>query len=175
MSTLNEFLDQKRLAMEERDAKHARGELKPMQLTAKVTAEGRSGIRHIRIRDHHILNDSTSDFCGYDLGPSSPETMMGVLGACVVHICEMQASIRRVPLDSIEVEVNGTYDPRAGKPGFENVPVHPTDIHYVVNVSSSASSEAIKDLFDAVERTCPILSLVKNPQVVRATINHTRT
>lgn len=175
MSNLNEYLQQKRLAMEARDARHARGELLPMTLNAKVTAEGRSGIRHIRIRDHHILNDSPYDFAGYDLGPSSPETMMGVLGACVVHICEMHASVMRVPLDSLEVEVNGTYDPRAGKPGFENVPIHPTDINYIVNVSSPASPENIEKLFEAVERTCPILSLVKNPQEVRATINHTRT
>lgn len=175
MSNLNEYLHQKRLAMEDRDAKHARGELQPMTLNAKVTAEGRSGIRHIRIRDHHIINDSPYDFCGYDLGPSSPETMMGVLGACVVHICEMQASVMRVPLDSLEVEVNGTYDPRAGKPGFENIPVHPTNINYVVNVSSPAPRDTIDKLFEAVERTCPILSLVKHPQQVTATINHTRT
>lgn len=175
MNTLNDFLEVKRLAIEDRDARHARGELLPMQLTAKVTAEGRSGIRHIRIRDHHIINDSPYDFAGYDLGPSSPESMMGVLGACVVHICEMQAAARRIPLDSVEVEVNGTYDPRAGKPGFEKIPVHPTDISYVVNVSSSASKEKIDELFEAVEQTCPILSLLKHPQQVRAVIKHTRT
>lgn len=175
MSTLREYLEQKRLAMLAREEKIARGEMGPQKLYATATAEGRSGIRHIRIRDHHILNDSLPDFAGYDLGPSTPETMMGVLGACVVHICEMQASVRGVPLDSIEVEVNGTYDPRAGKPGFENVPVHPTDINYVVNVSSPASSEEIKALFEAVEQTCPILSLVRNPQNVRSTINHVRT
>lgn len=175
MNTLNDFLQVKRLALDEREARHARGELLPMPLTAKVTAEGRSGIRHIRIREHHIINDSPYDFAGFDLGPSSPETMMGVLGACVVHICEMQAAARSIPLDSIEVEVNGMYDPRAGKPGFEKVPVHPTNINYVVNVSSSASSQAIKELFEAVEQVCPILSLIKNPQQVTATINHTRT
>lgn len=175
MNTLNDFLHVKRLAMDEREARFARGELSPMPLKAIVSAEGRSGVRHIRIRDHHILNDSPHDFAGFDLGPSSPETMMGVLGACVVHICEMQAAVRRVPLDSIEVEVNGIYDPRAGKPGFERVPMHPTDIHYVVNVASSATSEAILELFDAVEQVCPILSLLKHPQVVRSTINHTRT
>jgi len=175
MNTLNDFLEVKRLAVEEREARHERGELLPMPLTAKVTAAGRSGIRHIRIREHHIINDSPYDFAGFDLGPSSPETMMGVLGACVVHICEMQAAARRIPLDSIEVEVNGTYDPRAGKPGFENVPVHPTDINYVVNVSSSAPTETINELFNAVEQVCPILSLLKHPQEVKAVINHTRT
>lgn len=175
MSNLNEYLNQKHFAMKERDARHARGELLPMPLAAKVTAEGRSGIRHIRIRDHHILNDSPYDFAGYDLGPSSPETMMGVLGACVVHICEMHAAALRIQLDSIEVEVTGSYDPRAGRPGFEQVPYHPTDIQYVVNVSSPASSATIKELFEAVEKTCPILNLLKHPQEVRATINHTPT
>nr|WP_298099245.1 OsmC family protein [uncultured Shinella sp.] len=175
MSTLNEFLDQKRLALQARDEKFAKGEMNAMPLNAVVTAEGRSGIRHIRIRDHHILNDSLYDFAGYDLGPSSPETMMGVLGACVVHICQMQAAARQIPLDSIKVEVNGIYDPRAGRKGYENVPYHPTDITYTVNVESPASSETIKELFEAVEETCPILGLLRHPQNVHAVINHVQT
>jgi uncharacterized OsmC-like protein len=172
MSTLNDFLKQKSLAVQARDAKFARGELEPLSLDATATAEGRSGIRHIRIRQHHILNDSLSDFAGYDLGPSTPETMMGVLGACVVHICQMQAAARQVPLDSIEVVVNGTLDLRAGREGFEKVPYHPTDINYTVNVESPVSSETIKELFEAVEETCPVLSLVKHPQKIRTVINH---
>jgi uncharacterized OsmC-like protein len=175
MSTLNDFLKQKRVAVLARDEKFAKGELEPMSLDATARAAGRSGIRHIQIRQHQILNDSPADFAGYDLGPSTPETMMGVLGACGVHICQMQAAARQVPLDSIEVIVNGTYDPRAGRDGFENVPYHPTDINYTVNVESSASTQSINDLFEAVEETCPVLSLVKNPQTIRTVINHIKT
>jgi uncharacterized OsmC-like protein len=63
-------------------------------------------------------------------------------------------------------------DLRAGREGFENGPYHPTDINYTGNVESPASSETIKELFEAVEETCPILSLVKHPQTIKTVINH---
>ena len=35
--------------------------------------------------------------------------------------------------------------------------------------------EQLDTLFEAVERTCPILNLLKHPQSIRATLQHTRT
>ena len=172
MNTLNDFLHVKRLAIQEREQRIADGTEPIMELKATCVAAGRSGVRHIRIRDHQILNDSPPNFAGFDLGPSTPETMIGVLAACVVHIFEMHAAAREVPLESLEVEAKGSYDPRAGKPGFDDVPIHPYGIEYVVHVVSPASEEDIQAVFTEVERTCPVLSLLRHPQDVRSTVNH---
>jgi hypothetical protein len=51
MSTLNEYLVEKRQAIAARKSCIAAGDGVPMTLTARVRAEGRSGIRRIRIRD----------------------------------------------------------------------------------------------------------------------------
>ena len=172
MGTLNEFLAEKRVAILERSekAKEATG---PNTLEASVSVEGRSGVRRIRIRDFQILSDSGPDFAGFNLGPSSPELQLGVLGSCLSHIFLIQAAARNVPLDSVNVEVSAHIDSRAGKPGFENIPVYPHDISYIVHIASPASDEELKALHEAVERACPILNLLLNPQQINGTLVHT--
>lgn len=132
---------------------------------AEVKAEGRSGIRHIRIREHHVLSDSPYDFAGYNLGPSSPELQLGVLGSCLTHIFLIQASVAGIPLEELSVEVTGEID-RGGVPGHEDVPVYPQNIGYTVQVRSSATPTALAELHAVVERVCPILNLLVNPQQI---------
>src|SRR6202167_3226349 len=111
LSTLIEYLDQKRRALLERRARIADGRLGPVSLKASATEEGRSGVRRIRVRDFQVLTDSPPDFAGYDLGPSSPELQLGVLGSCLNHSYLIQAAALEVPIDSIEVEVEAIIDP----------------------------------------------------------------
>lgn len=170
MSTLIEYLDQKRRALLERRARIADGRLGPVALSARATAEGRSGVRRIRVRDFQVLTDSPPDFAGYDLGPSSPELQLGVLGSCLNHSYLIQAAALEVPIDSIEVEVEAVLDPRALSAGFESTPVYPQNISYVVKIASSAPEARIEQLRAAVERACPILNLLKNPQTIAGSV-----
>jgi len=170
MSDLNDYLAEKRAAVLARNAAVEAGSAQPLQLKAHVRAEGRSGVRRLRIRDHQVISDSPPDFAGYNLGPSSPELQLGVLGTCVTHIFLIQASLRQVPLESLEVEVSGVIDPRGGKPGHEATPIWPHEIGYTVHIDSPASREEIDALFEAVEASCPILNLLRNPQSIRAEV-----
>ncbi|MGJ7511251.1 OsmC family protein [Variovorax sp. GT1P44] len=170
MSQLNDYLAEKRAAVLARNAAIEAGSAQPLQLKAHVRAEGRSGVRRLRVRDHQIISDSPPDFAGYNLGPSSPELQLGVLGTCVTHIFLIQAAERRVPLESLEVEVTGIIDPRGGKPGYEQTPIWPHEIGYTVHIDSPASRQDIDALFEAVERNCPILNLLRNPQSIRAEV-----
>lgn len=164
---LNEFLEEKRQAILQRQQVAPTG---PNVLRASSRAEGRSGVRRIRIRDFQIISDSGPDFAGYNLGPSSPELQLGVLSSCITHIFLIQAAQRNVPLDALEVETQGEIDPRAGKPGFEDVPVYPHNISYTVHLSSPASDEELAALHQAVERACPILNLLINPQHINGSV-----
>ena len=170
---LNDYLAEKRAAVLARDAAIERGTAQPAALKARVSAEGRSGVRRIRIRDHQVISDSPPDFAGYNLGPSSPELQLGVLGSCVTHIFLIQAASRQVPLTSLEVEVTGVIDPRGGRPGHEQTPIWPHDIAYTVHIDSPASRADIDALFEAVERACPILNLLRNPQAIRGSVELT--
>ena len=170
MSTLREYLGQKRAALlARREAAKANG-TGPHTFQAKVTAEGRSGVRRIRIREFQIISDSGPDFAGYNLGPGSPELQLGVLGSCLTHIFLIQAADRQVPLDSLEVEVTAQQDQRAGQPGYEHIPVYPHNISYTVHIVSPASADVITALHEAVERVCPVLNLLVNPQQISGRI-----
>ncbi|MGK9230901.1 OsmC family protein [Inquilinus limosus] len=170
MSTLNEYLGQKHEAIAARQARIAAGEAGPRTLTARVRAEGRSGVRRIRIRDFQVISDSEADFAGYDLGPSSPELQLGVLGSCLTHTFLIQAAALGVSLESLELEVTGTIDPRAGSPGFEDVPIYPHGLRYAVSIASPAAEAEIEALREAVERNCPILNLLRRPQAIAGEI-----
>ncbi|EEF22656.1 conserved hypothetical protein, partial [Ricinus communis] len=95
MTSLNHYLSEKRSAVLAREALIEAGNAGPNALAARVSAEGRSGVRRIRIRDHQVISDSPPDFAGYNLGPSSPELQLGVLGSCVTHIFLIQAAHRQ--------------------------------------------------------------------------------
>ena len=173
MGTLIDYLADKSAALADRLGRIARGEALPTKLHAKVSAEGRSGVRRIRIRGHQVLSDSPPDFAGFDLGATSPELQLGVLGSCVTHIALIQAAERKVPVAGVEVEVHGTIDPRGGRPGYEHIPVWPHDIGYTLYIDSPAPTEQVQALFEAIERSCPILNLLRNPQTIRSELRHT--
>jgi len=172
MSGLREYLAEKNQALQARRERIRTNGAEPVALSTSVKAEGRSGVRRIRIRDFQILSDSDTDFAGYNLGPSSPELQLGVLGSCLTHIFLIQAAERGVWLDSLEVEVTGQLDPRANQPGFEHVPVYPHNIRYHVRIVSPASETELRELHAAVERSCPILNLLAQPQQIAGTVEH---
>lgn len=172
MTTLNDYLAHKRGALDARRARLDAGELGPHALQATVTAEGRSGVRRIRIRDFQVLSDSPPDFAGYDLGPSSPELQLGVLGSCLTHTFLIQAAALGVRIDSLEIEVSARLDPRAGRPGHADVPIYPHDIRYAAHIASPDGEAAIAELTAAVERHCPILNLLRAPQSIAGTVRH---
>lgn len=167
MTTLREFLVHKReqlLANQERQLKDPGAAAK--QLAARVTAEGRSGVRRIRIRDFQVLSDSGPELAGFDLGPTSPELQLGVLGSCLTHVYEIQAALAEIPIDALSVEVSGQIEPRAGQPGFEHIPRQPHEIAYTVHLESPASPEQLRTLHQRVEEVCPILNLLTRPQQI---------
>ncbi|MFF2444763.1 OsmC family protein [Priestia megaterium] len=175
MSSLNEYLFQKReagLKLKEYNEKHPENAIG--SLKAKVKAKGRSGVREIRIRDFQIISDSPENFAGYELGPSSPELQLGVVGSCLTHITLIQASLLQISLDSLEVEVTGEHHNLAGKKGFEDIPIYPHNIRYKLFIESEETPDTLEKLHKAVEEVCPILNLLKNPQQIEGEVIHTQ-
>lgn len=175
MSNLREYLVQKREALLAKRAAAAAKTPDPLQISASVRAEGRSGIRRIRIRDYQIITDSPADFAGYGLGPTAPELQLGALGSCLAHSFLIQAADHQTPIDVLEVVVAAEIDARAGQPGYPDITVHPRQIRYTLRVESPASTEEIAALQAAMENACPILSLLRNPHEISGTVEHTTT
>ncbi|MFT3688343.1 OsmC family protein [Paenirhodobacter sp.] len=170
MPGLNEYLVQKRAALLKRREGIDAGEVGIHPIRTQARAESRSGIRRIRIRDFQIISDSPPSFAGYDLGPGSPEILLGSLSSCLVHTWLIHAADQQLPLEDLEVEVNGQMDARAGRPGFEDVPVHPHEISYRVKITSPADRAAVAAVEQAVLRFCPVLNLLSRATEVRGEV-----
>ncbi|KQP09490.1 OsmC family protein [Methylobacterium sp. Leaf93] len=166
MGDIDSYLGAKRRTLDLRTRRIREGEVSAVSLAARATVEGGSGVRRIGIRRHAIVSDSGPDLAGFDLGPSSPELQLGVLGSCLAHTVLIQAALQDVPITSLEVEVSATFDPRAGAEGYEDVPVHPHDLSYEVRLDSPADPARIAALHARVETACPILNLLRLPQDV---------
>ncbi|MBV9748614.1 MAG: OsmC family protein [Acetobacteraceae bacterium] len=172
MSALDDYLMQKRVALQWVKQETAAESYRPLPLRAHVTAEGRSGVRRIRVRDFQVITDSLPSFAGNDLGPSSPELALGALGSCLTHSWLIQAAAHNVPVDSLEVEVTGQLDSRGSLLGVEGVPVYPQVLAFTVTIASSASQDQIAELHRAVDRACPILNLLRRPQQIEGRVVH---
>ncbi|MBK1656655.1 OsmC family protein [Paracraurococcus ruber] len=170
MNTLDDYLALKRPAYQAIKARARAPGYEPGTLRAVVTVEGRSGIRRIRLRDHQVITDSPPDFVGYDLGPSSPEIALGALGSCLAHSWLIQAAVHGLPLQSVEVEVTGRIDARAGEPGHEDIRPEPQGIGFTVRLTTAASGAEITVVEAAVDRASPILNLLRRPQAIAARV-----
>jgi uncharacterized OsmC-like protein len=171
---LRDFLVEKRAALLRRQEEAKTNPPAPSGLRAHVRVEGSTGIRHIRVGDgtFQILHDSPRSLAGHDLGPTAEEHQLGVMGTCLTHIFEIQAALRQVTLDSLEIRVEGALTHRIGAgttnpPRFQNV-------QYSVHIQSPASASEIDELRKAVEAVCPIYNLLKDPQVIEGRIVRTR-
>jgi uncharacterized OsmC-like protein len=131
-----------------------------------VHVDGGTGVRRLHVRQFEILHDNPEYLAGHDLGPTSQEHQLGTLTSCITHITLIQAAAQQIVLDSLSISVKATIDPRAGRPGFEDVPRYPHNIAYTVHVKSPHTLEQIQKLRNDVEAVCPIYNLlISEPEI----------
>lgn len=143
------------------------------RLSAKVSAESRSGVRRLRIRDFQVLSDSDRSFAGYSLGAGSWDTEVGVLASAVAQEFVVAAALTGVPLESVEVVFTSHQDEQPRPAGQV---AYPRNLEYVAYLVSSASDDALEALRARVQRESPVLSLVGERQdIAHGEVVHTQT
>ena len=163
MGTLNDYLAEKRAALNLIREVAASGTDITQTMTATGRVVGRTGVREVRIRDFQIITDTPPIWAGNDLGPSAPETFIGSLASCVLHTAVIVAVEKGLSMDAMNVEVTAKYHPVGGMPDFEHLPRGPYDLHFKLIVDSTESAERLKQLLADTERRCPVGTLLKNP------------
>jgi len=138
-----------------------------------VEVDPATGARRVHVRYFNFIHDNPAYLAGNDLGPSSQEHQLATLTSCITHITEIQAASQNIVLDSLGVSVEGVLDLRAGRLGFENVPVNLHDIHYTLHVRSPHTYKEIEALRDSVEAICPIYNLLISEQKIKGRIVRT--
>ena len=124
-----------------------------------------NGVRQLTVNDKYlILHDNPAYLGGTNLGLTSTEGVLGILGTCITHIALGQAAERSLDVDSISLTVQAEWDPRAGRKGYENISIAPQNIRYTLHVKTPESYEAVKEWIEAVEKICPMYNLFKDTQ-----------
>lgn len=139
-----------------------------VQLKATSHVAGNTGVRPVKMGEYIVISDSAPGLAGHSLGPSSPEMLLGALASCLIHTYLLQATLLNIPLDHVEVVIEGALD-MTGVVGLPaEGPLKLQDLSYTPTVTAPASVEQIAQLHAAVEQTCAVLNTLRSPmEVVR--------
>lgn len=120
-----------------------------------------------RIRDFVVNMDEPEDLGGTNTAPNMVEMVLGAYGCCLTVGYVMNAAVRGIEIAKLEIEVEGNIDlpgflalepPEKVWPGFTEVRAR-----VFLKTKAPLSKEQLQELHDAVLKTSPVGSILKNP------------
>jgi uncharacterized OsmC-like protein len=125
--------------------------------TAQVAATGETHARTTAsARGHELVIDEPDEMGGGDEGPNPIEYQLAALAGCLNVTAHQVARERDIELSNFAVDVEGDFDPAVfmgktdeGRAGLRNVRAS-------VDIEADAGPDELRELFEAVERRCPI-------------------
>ncbi|TMN18757.1 OsmC family protein [Pseudoxanthomonas sp. X-1] len=145
----------------------------PTRLHAHVIAEGRSGVRRLRVGDREQfqwLSDSPRQGAGFNLAPGSWESLVAMLSSAVADEYIVQAAVRGVPLDALDIVFTSIPERKNANLSY------PNNLSYVAYIQSPASDAELQALKAAVHANSSVIDLVTQPhQVSPLTIHYQQT
>ncbi len=136
---------------------------KSQVIHATVTAESRSGVRRLRLGENgkfQYISDSGRGYAGYNLGAGSWDSLVGTLASAVADEYLVQAAVRKVPLDSLDIVFTSIPERKS-----ENLS-YPNNLSYVAYLVSPASDAELEALKKAVHDNSSAIDLVTKAQNV---------
>jgi uncharacterized OsmC-like protein len=170
MSALAPYLSRKQAVLAQRQADfQAAPEKAIVRIKASSFVAGNTGARPVQMGDTRFLTDSAPALAGHGLGPTAPEMLLGALASCLVHTYLIQATLMGLPLDNVQVEVQGALD-MSGVVGLPYTALPQlASVTYTAHVTSAAAPADIERMHAAVEETCPVLNTLRLPTPVQRT------
>ena len=100
---------------------------------------------------------------GKNLGPNAVEAVLHALASCLSVGFVYNASAMNIKINSLSFNLEGEIDLHAFlglsesiRPGYKNISV-------TVNLNADAPKEKLDELFAYVQKTSPVLDIVRNP------------
>ncbi|ADC65903.1 OsmC family protein [Ferroglobus placidus DSM 10642] len=133
----------------------------------------------VNIRDFTIRMDEPKDLGGTNTAPNMVEFVLGALGACLVVGYVMNAAIRGIELDKVEIDVEGDIDlpgffglesPEKVSPGFTNIRAR-----VFLKTKKPVSKEELKELHETVVKTSPVGNTLMKPVNLEVKLEERRT
>jgi uncharacterized OsmC-like protein len=132
------------------------------QGTAVTTVRIRSGLTaDIEDGPWKMVADEGADLGGAGLGPDPGVFIRAGLGSCLAMGYVMWAAIFDIPLDSVEVTVEGDYDARGGFGIDDGIDPGWKAVRYSVRISSPAPEEKVRELVEYGDRHSSVLDIIR--------------
>lgn len=129
---------------------------------ATCTADDASGVRKLRIRDWQIIGDSGPSFGGWNLGPSSPDLLCGVISTCLTHTYLIGAAWLGIPVEKVQVRVSAENNDARFLDVATDDPSVPFNLTAHVSLDApSASTEQRDTLHAYAKERCPLSQLIR--------------
>ena len=104
-------------------------------------------------------------------GPRPGEVLLMALASCQEHTYRVHAALLDIPLEDINVQLEGVVDSR-GFFGDESVVPGFSEVRGTVTIRSNASEADLARLQEAVDRHCPVLDDLRRPVPVSLTLRN---
>lgn len=115
---------------------------------------------------HHefsLITDQPDEFGGTDSAPNPLELLLAAVNACLIVGYALEAALRDITIEALEVESTGEFDLRGllgvcedVRPGYES-------IHYVVRIKGNATEEQLKEMHHTAQSRSPVCFNVTRP------------
>lgn len=123
-----------------------------------------------RTRPFVLDADEPDVLLGRDHGPNATEAALYALSSCLSTTFAYYAAAQRVPLNELEIELEGEVDVRGFLGLAHDVRRGFREIHATFKVDADAPREKIEELCELAQKRSPVFDIVTNatPVVARA-------
>ena len=112
---------------------------------------------------HRLTGDEPPVLLGADAAPNAVEAVLHALAACISVGYVYNAAARGISIESLRFDAEGELDLRAFlglsetvRPGFKS-------ITFTATVKADATRRDLEELCEYVQRTSPLLDIIRNP------------
>jgi uncharacterized OsmC-like protein len=119
-----------------------------------------------------LEGDEPPVLLGTNAGPNAVETVLSALASCLTVGIVYNAAARDIKVESLRFALEGDIDLQGFlglsdriRPGYQNIRLSCT-------VRSDAPRDKLEELWEYVQRTSPVLDIVRNPVPVSLTIEN---
>lgn len=130
---------------------------------------GAGGEDTSRTEPFTLVGDEPPVLLGGNAGPNAVEVVLHALTSCLTVGFAYNAAAKGITVRSLEFDVEGELDLHGflglsddTRPGYQNIAIG-------YRVDADASDEEIEELCSYVQRTSPVLDIVRNPVEVTVT------
>jgi len=125
-----------------------------------------------RSRPFILEGDEPPLLLGSNAGPNAVEAVLHALASCLAVGFIYNAAAQGITVESLSFDLEGDLDLRAFLGLSQDVRPGSEEIRLTYRVKSDASREKIEELCAYVQKTSPVLDIIRNPVPVTVTLEN---